>query len=115
MEKQRELHGDNADVTFLGYQSHIHGALRMSDVAILPTRFAGESFPLSIIQALQVGKPVISTSIGQIAEMNRRRTRQRDHELCKRQIRHRRTPRNTRSADVDYPKSRNRRPSHSHV
>jgi glycosyltransferase involved in cell wall biosynthesis len=53
----------------LGYQSRINGLYRMSDVALVPTRFAGESFPLSITQALREGTPVIATRIGEIPNM----------------------------------------------
>ncbi|MGH9380125.1 MAG: glycosyltransferase [Thermoanaerobaculia bacterium] len=63
------LHPDEPDVTFLGYQSRIHGLFRISDVAILPTRFPGESYPFCIIEALQVGTPVIATRLGEIPSM----------------------------------------------
>jgi glycosyltransferase involved in cell wall biosynthesis len=63
------IHGTDPAMTFLGYQLRIHGLYRLSDVAIVPTRFAGESFPLCIIQALQVGVPVAATDIGEIASM----------------------------------------------
>ncbi|MEO1491832.1 MAG: glycosyltransferase [Pseudomonadota bacterium] len=56
-------------ISFLGYQSCINGLYRLSDCVILPTRFDGESFPLCIIQALQEGKPVIATDIGEIRNM----------------------------------------------
>ena len=36
---------------------------------MLPTRFAGESYPLIVIQALQVGIPVISVDTGEIKSM----------------------------------------------
>lgn len=68
-DRQIELHGSDPDITFLGYQSCIHGLYRMSDCAIVPTRFSGESFPLCIIQALQAGTPVIATRIGEIETM----------------------------------------------
>jgi glycosyltransferase involved in cell wall biosynthesis len=42
---------------------------RLSDVAIVPTRFSGESFPLCIIQALQSGTPVVASRIGKIETM----------------------------------------------
>lgn len=57
------------NISFLGYQLRINGLYRLSDVAIVPTRFVGESFPLCIIQALQVGCPVIGTNVGEIASM----------------------------------------------
>lgn len=56
-------------VHFLGFQSEIGGVFRMSDVVILPTRFEGESYPLIIIQALQEGRPVVATDIGEIRAM----------------------------------------------
>ncbi|MCK9236795.1 MAG: glycosyltransferase [Thiopseudomonas sp.] len=63
------IHGSNPKITFLGFQSHINGLYRISDCAIVPTRFAGESYPLCIIQALQEGLPVISTDVGEIRSM----------------------------------------------
>ena len=56
-------------ITFLGFQSCINGLYRISDVALNPTRFGGESFPLCIIQALQEGVPVIATRVGEIPAM----------------------------------------------
>ncbi len=64
-----ELHIADPDITFLGFQSRICGLYRLSDCAIVPTRFGGESFPLCIIQALQTGTPVIATRIGEIDQM----------------------------------------------
>jgi glycosyltransferase involved in cell wall biosynthesis len=68
-ERLKPLCADTSAISFLGFQLRIHGLYRMTDVAIVPTRFAGESFPLCIIQALQVGVPVIATDIGEIASM----------------------------------------------
>jgi glycosyltransferase involved in cell wall biosynthesis len=68
-ERLKPLYADDASISFLGFQLRIHGLYRMTDVAIVPTRFAGESFPLCIIQALQVGVPVIATDVGEIASM----------------------------------------------
>ena len=63
------IHGSDPDISFLGYQSRIHGLYRISDCAIVPTRYAGESYPLCLIQAMQVGKPVIATGVGEIESM----------------------------------------------
>lgn len=63
------IHGADPDITFLGYQSHIHGLYRISDCAVVPTRYAGESYPLCLIQAMQVGIPAIATDIGEIKGM----------------------------------------------
>ena len=65
----QEANGDDTSITFLGFQSRVHGLYRISDCAIVPTRFAGESFPLCIIQALQTGTPVIGTRVGEIEAM----------------------------------------------
>lgn len=67
--RQAELHGDDLDITFLGYQSHVQGLFRLGDVAILPTRFAGESCPFCIIEALKTGTPVIATRVGEIPNL----------------------------------------------
>jgi glycosyltransferase involved in cell wall biosynthesis len=63
------LHGADPDITFLGFQTRIHGLYRLSDVAIVPSRFSGESYPLCIIQAFQSGTPVIGSRVGEIATM----------------------------------------------
>src|SRR5579859_3886786 len=68
-DRHRKLFDDDAGISFLGYQARIHGLYRISDVAIVPTRFAGESYPLCIIQALQVGTPVIASDVGEIGNM----------------------------------------------
>lgn len=56
-------------VHFLGFQSAVNGLLRMADALVLPSRFAGESFPLCLIQALQEGVPAIATDIGEVRAM----------------------------------------------
>lgn len=62
-------YGQDQDISFLGYQACINGLYRMSDCALVPTRFSGESFPLCVIQALQSGKPVIATRVSEIPGM----------------------------------------------
>jgi glycosyltransferase involved in cell wall biosynthesis len=58
-------------VRFLGYQEQVVGLFRLADCVLLPTRFAGESFPLCLIEAFQAGAPVIATAIGEIPHMLR--------------------------------------------
>ena len=60
---------DDENISNLGFQSQINGIYALSDCAIVPTRFSGESFPLCIIQALQEATPVIATDIGEIKTM----------------------------------------------
>ena len=57
------------DITFLGYRSRVQGLFRISDVALVPTRFSGESYPLVVIDALLTGTPIVSTRVGSIPEM----------------------------------------------
>jgi glycosyltransferase involved in cell wall biosynthesis len=57
-------------IHFLGFVKEIYGLYRISDVALIPTRFHGESYPLCLIQALQVGVPCVSTDVGEIKAMS---------------------------------------------
>ena len=68
-EEQKARHGGDPGITFLGYQRRIPGLYRLSDCAVVPTRFQGESFPLCIIEAFQAGTPVVATDIGEVASM----------------------------------------------
>jgi glycosyltransferase involved in cell wall biosynthesis len=63
------LHRDNPNVRFFGFQPNIHGFYRLCDCCILPTRYTGESFPLTLVQAIQVGTPAIATDVGEIRAM----------------------------------------------
>ena len=70
--EEAEAPGDLAaenGITFLGYQSRVNGIYALSDCAILPTRYPGESNPLCLIQAAQEGVPIIASRIGEIAGM----------------------------------------------
>lgn len=62
--------GGDSTIHFLGFVSEVNGLYRMADVALLPSRYAGESFPLSLIQAFQVGTPCVATDIGEIKRMS---------------------------------------------
>jgi len=64
-----EIHKNAKNITFLGFQSRINGIYRMSDCAIVPTRFDGESSPLCILQAMREGVPLIATDIGEISNL----------------------------------------------
>lgn len=69
MEQNKIRYNGERGVAFLGYQSHIHGLYRLADCALVPSRFAGESFPMCIMQAMQSGAPVISSRVGNIPTM----------------------------------------------
>lgn len=60
---------DVTHVTYVGFQSCITGLYALSDCALLPSTYSGESFPLCVIQSLQAGRPVIATKIGEVEGM----------------------------------------------
>ena len=59
----------NSFVHFVGFSANPTDWILSFDVALLPTYFAGESLPYSIIEYFAVHKPVIATDIGGIREM----------------------------------------------
>ncbi|QIG48825.1 methyltransferase domain-containing protein [Nordella sp. HKS 07] len=68
-ERAKVLADSDPSVHFLGYVPHVHGVYKLTDVALLPTRFPGESYPLCLIQAMQMGLPCVATDIGDIRSM----------------------------------------------
>lgn len=50
----------------VGEQKNPQDYFSMSDMGILPTRFEGESFPLTVIECMMCGRPVVATNIGEI-------------------------------------------------
>ncbi|MCZ7447473.1 glycosyltransferase [Agrobacterium rhizogenes] len=69
VEDAKKIAASDPTIHFLGFISEVHGLYRLSDVALLPSRYPGESFPLSLIQAFQVGIPCIATDVGEIKRM----------------------------------------------
>ena len=65
----KEVAANHPNIHFLGYESAVNGVFRYSDCLVLPTRFAGESYPLCLIQAIQEGLPCIATEVGEIKNM----------------------------------------------
>jgi O-antigen biosynthesis protein len=55
----------------LGFQADIRSWISIADVALLPSTFAGESFPLVLIDYLAMGVPAIASSLGEIPRMLR--------------------------------------------
>lgn len=53
-------------IHLLGFRSNIRDYFAASDVGLLPSAFAGESFPLVVIDSLYSGRPVIATAIGEV-------------------------------------------------
>ena len=54
-------------VKFHGFTDNVNEILKSADVFILPSKF--EAFPLSILEAMSVGLPIVSTNTGGIADM----------------------------------------------
>lgn len=41
----------------------------LCDLGLLPSRFAGESMPLTVLEALARGKPVLATAVGEVPQL----------------------------------------------
>lgn len=66
LEALRKQYDTAPGVKFLGFQSGIASFYKLCDCALLPTRFPGESYPLTLIEAVMVDRPVIATEIGEV-------------------------------------------------
>jgi glycosyltransferase involved in cell wall biosynthesis len=58
-------------VAFLGakYGDDKHEVLQSANIFVLPTYYRNECFPLSLLEAMQYGLPVVSTNEGAIADI----------------------------------------------
>jgi glycosyltransferase involved in cell wall biosynthesis len=56
-------------VRLLGHRDDVGGLYASAHCALLPSYFAGESNPLTLIESLQRGKPCIAPDIGEIRNM----------------------------------------------
>lgn len=65
----RSINSNKPYIHFLGFKSNTLDYFSLSDIGILPTRFAGESQPLTVIECLQAGTPCIASRLGQIEMM----------------------------------------------
>jgi glycosyltransferase involved in cell wall biosynthesis len=65
----QEKYGTNERIKLLGFRRDVDDLLEISDFMLLPTRFMGESMPLTLIQSILAGVPIISTDVGQIKDM----------------------------------------------
>lgn len=60
--------GPAGTVQFLGWRRDIPQVLASLDVVVLPTTFDFEGVPVSVIEALAVGRPVVAAEVGGVAE-----------------------------------------------
>ena len=54
------------DVFFGGVVHDVRNYFAMGDMGLLPSYFAGESYPLSVAECLSVGKPVMAAALAEI-------------------------------------------------
>ena len=57
---------DDPCIRFAGVKENVRDYFAMGDLGLLPSRFKGESSPLTVIECLQAGRPVIATDIGDV-------------------------------------------------
>jgi glycosyltransferase involved in cell wall biosynthesis len=65
-ECERYADDHDIDVHFLGFREHALELLMDFDVFLMPSRFEG--FPLTILECLHAGVPVVAYDVGGIAE-----------------------------------------------
>ena len=69
LDKLRATCGTDEPILFAGMQDRPADWISSFDVGLLPSYFAAESLPCSVIEYLTLGKPVIATSVGGIPDM----------------------------------------------
>lgn len=69
LELKRQTESSVAHIHFLGSITHPLFWMQCFDVGLLPSYFAGESVPMTVIEGLACGKPVIATDVGEIKDM----------------------------------------------
>lgn len=64
--RERLAHLESPFIHVVGQKSNVRDYYAASDMGLLPSRFKGESYPLTVIESLLTGKPVIATDIGEV-------------------------------------------------
>ncbi|MBR2519653.1 MAG: glycosyltransferase [Selenomonadaceae bacterium] len=65
-----ELIGNVPEFVHLtGFKSNVRDYLAAADIGLLPSEYAGESFPLLIIDSFFAGRPVVSSNLGEVPAM----------------------------------------------
>ena len=67
LQKEAADLGIAANVRFLGFRDDVPALLHAMDIFVLPS--LSEGLPLSILEALALGKPVVATNVGGIPEV----------------------------------------------
>jgi len=66
LEKRAAELGLAARVTFTGWSEDVRGHLADADALVLPSR--SEGFPLTVVEAMLAGLPVVATAVGSVPE-----------------------------------------------
>ena len=53
----------------VGHVNNVHDFINISDIGLLPSMFVSESMPLSIIEFMAYGKPIVASDVGEIRVM----------------------------------------------
>lgn len=56
-------------VHLVGFKSNVRDYLAAADIGLLPSEYAGESFPLLVIDSFFANRPVVSSNIGEVKAM----------------------------------------------
>lgn len=68
--RQKALRADLPDFVHMpGFHPNPRDYFASADIALLASRFAGESAPLTVIEALAAGTPVLATDLGEVRQM----------------------------------------------
>jgi len=69
LEHHAEALGVSDQVVFLGIRRDVARLLHASDVVVLPSRAVVETLPLSILEAMASGVPVVATRVGSVPDV----------------------------------------------
>lgn len=67
IEKYAEDNGLVSAVKFLGLQSNVYGYLHDADIFTLPSNYEG--IPMTLIEAMGTGQPIVATAVGGVPDM----------------------------------------------
>ena len=56
-------------VHLVGFKGNVRDYLAAADIGLLPSEYAGESFPLLIIDSFFAGRPIVSSNLGEVRAM----------------------------------------------
>jgi len=69
LERHAESLGVSDQVVFLGIRRDVARLLHACDVVVLPSRAVVETLPLSILEAMASGAPVVATRVGSVPDL----------------------------------------------